>query len=476
MTKQTISVKSLTKFLENKKNNCIIIFAFVSLALVGILLMIPAVQNIGIKIGEMIAGRELRDYNKWHGVINEISRFVLMCSVVSLFFFFAPNVKFDIAKYKIEYVFIISIIITFILHFMLLILGHERQLNVYFLRLNDFFADFLNPVRYSAQRDPFFDETIHPMHHNNSALSFIFPYFASKIAALEAPVKGVSLQALWQNKTLILITFFYLFFSSMLTIHSLCCLAKKFNVNKLIILPLFLSAPFLFTIERANHILITAAFVFYFLAFYDSEEKILVWFACICLGLAAALKIFPAAFGMLFFHKKQYKEIFLSALFAMLFFFLPFLFFKHGMNNFQRLIYNVSLFTSIESKTLIKTIMRISCIVFLLTSTLQSKLFYKYVAIIFSVIFISTNAGSYTSLYLFALTVFIFNTKNEADFFIPAIPKFILLIYFVLLYMPLQIINNQRGYMFGTVIRYVFFTIFIYFICDMLKSMLQKTP
>lgn len=97
MTKQTFSIKSLIKFLENKKINFIAIVAFASLALAGILLMIPAVQNIGIKIGEMIAGRELRNYDKWHRMMTHGGVMLLIVDIAGIVSYFLDK-KFSFVE------------------------------------------------------------------------------------------------------------------------------------------------------------------------------------------------------------------------------------------------------------------------------------------------------------------------------------------------------------------------------------------
>lgn len=106
MTKQTFSIKSLIKFLENKKINFIAIVAFASLALAGILLMIPAVQNVGIKVGEVIARRELRDYDKWLRMMTRSGRMLLIADVAVTILYFL-NKKFSIVekiKKQIKYI------------------------------------------------------------------------------------------------------------------------------------------------------------------------------------------------------------------------------------------------------------------------------------------------------------------------------------------------------------------------------------
>ena len=151
---------------------------------------------------------------------------------------------------------------TFLIHITLLILHKDDQLGLYFDYTGDFLADFLNPVRYSANRDPYFDETILPFFHNQTGIFYIVCWAAARIASPVGQVAGASLQDLWNNHVLILISIFYLMANFIIFAHALSVLAKKFSVEKVVLFPLLLSSVVLFTIERGNHIMFSAACVF----------------------------------------------------------------------------------------------------------------------------------------------------------------------------------------------------------------------
>lgn len=64
----------------------------------------------------------------------------------------------------------------------------------------------------------------------------------------------------------------------------------------------------LFAIERGNIIYIAFMFTLIYCVFYDSENKFLKELAFVSLAIAAGLKLYPAAFGLLLITEKRWKE------------------------------------------------------------------------------------------------------------------------------------------------------------------------
>ena len=100
---------------------------------------------------------------------------------------------------------------------------------------------------------------------------------------------------------------------------------------------IMLSGPIMFTIERGNIILLAFLFTLLFITLYDSESKRKRYIAYFCLALAAAIKIYPAFFGILVLSKKRYKETIDLLLIGIALFIIPFLFFN-GSIDFQTMI------------------------------------------------------------------------------------------------------------------------------------------
>lgn len=90
---------------------------------------------------------------------------------------------------------------------------------------------------------------------------------------------------------------------------------------------LLMSSPFVYMFERGNMIIIALFFTYMYIILYDSEKKCFRIISYICLAIAAAIKLYPAVFGILTFLKRRYKETFFLILIGALAFFLPFVFF-----------------------------------------------------------------------------------------------------------------------------------------------------
>lgn len=79
------------------KINLIITAIFIVVAIVGLILLIPAVQNIGIKIGEALADRELRNYDKWHKVMMRGGVMLLIADIAVTVLYFLDK-KFNFVE------------------------------------------------------------------------------------------------------------------------------------------------------------------------------------------------------------------------------------------------------------------------------------------------------------------------------------------------------------------------------------------
>lgn len=88
---------------------------------------------------------------------------------------------------------------------------------------------------------------------------------------------------------------------------------------------LLFCGPMIFLLERGNILLLCLLFLLLFMALYDSEDKRLRYTSYICLSLAAAVKIYPAVFGVMVIKKKRYREAGILLGIGIAVFFLPFL-------------------------------------------------------------------------------------------------------------------------------------------------------
>lgn len=124
---------------------------------------------------------------------------------------------------------------------------------------------------------------------------------------------------------------------------------KGNQIDKILLaVGIIFSGPFLHVLERGNIILLSIVCLLVFILFYDSEEKKKRWFAYFALAISAAIKIYPAVFGMLIVYKKRYKEAVWTAVMGLLIFLAPFFAFD-GVYSMWLWLQGMSAMTDLES-------------------------------------------------------------------------------------------------------------------------------
>lgn len=110
--------------------------------------------------------------------------------------------------------------------------------------------------------------------------------------------------------------------------------------NAVFALSMILSGPMLFAIERGNIILLAFVSIFVFGLYYNSANKYLRYLSYIALAISAAVKIYPALFGMLIISHKRWKESIIAVGFGIIIFVLPFMEFG-GISSIVTLFQNI---------------------------------------------------------------------------------------------------------------------------------------
>lgn len=116
---------------------------------------------------------------------------------------------------------------------------------------------------------------------------------------------------------------------------------NKDNIAVLImIIMLCLSTGFTFgVIERANIVFLAAILLLVASAWRESDNKIKKEVALICIAVAAAIKVYPAVFGLIYITEKRFKEALRLIVYGILFFFVPFAF-TGGINGVKTFLQN----------------------------------------------------------------------------------------------------------------------------------------
>ena len=169
-----------------------------------------------------------------------------------------------------EKIFSISIFLAFVVWFVLLCHNPTGlQLNVFFRKMKESFADFFYPLCYMCDRNPYFSTRGGPELKNYLPLAYVILYPFTVFHNY----KNTSFLDCLSSRLGMMSAIYWTFFISLLLLHSLYCLAKHLNVKPRIIWVFYLSGIFLFSSERGNLIILSVALVNYFLSFYDTDNK-----------------------------------------------------------------------------------------------------------------------------------------------------------------------------------------------------------
>lgn len=88
----------------------------------------------------------------------------------------------------------------------------------------------------------------------------------------------------------------------------------------------------IYAFERGNIILFCVAGCLFFVLYRNSENKTLRELALLCLAFSAALKLYPAVFGMLLLYDRNFKGAIKAVIYGILLFVLPVFVFKEGLS------------------------------------------------------------------------------------------------------------------------------------------------
>lgn len=184
--------------------------------------------------------------------------------------------------------------------------------------LNDTFMDFFNSIQYG--RTPYTRRVIYP-----PLINVIYGFFG-KIVPMSIKANGTL--AIRASVPGVLV--FELFCVMTAVVYAIAIAGIKGYTKKekwFLGLGLCFTLPAVFCLERGNSVWLCVAFTMIFVNWYDSPKKMERGVAILSLAIAAAIKIYPAAFGLLLIRHKKWKEALEAIIAGVLVMFVPFVFF-----------------------------------------------------------------------------------------------------------------------------------------------------
>lgn len=232
-------------------------------------------------------------------------------------------------------VFLVLLAILFFRSMILAISTDGESLHSWlFQDANDYFMDFFNSMM-DANRDDLYTErwVIYP------PLIEIFFRLITNAVPDGASLTAFELRS-YQSAIIIFVLIFAICFSVLAVLYY-----KNKNgtpLEKLIfVLMMFVSLPFLSIIDRGNIIIIAVTFSALFVTLYKSPSPVHREISYICLAVAAAIKLYPAMLIFLLLKEKNYTGFLRCALYSLLLFFIPFLYFGNVTENIRAYFRNV---------------------------------------------------------------------------------------------------------------------------------------
>lgn len=202
--------------------------------------------------------------------------------------------------------------------------GAELFLGALWKNGGSLFSDFFNSLRDVSLGRGVYSErfVIYPPLAN--ALLWLFSR-AVPAAYLATPQEAAATWHLYPAAILAVTLFFILSLSLLLLV-----LKNEPHppiLRTVLALLLLFSYPVLFVLERGNVAVLALAPLLFFTQTYKSERAVLRELGLLMLGTAAALKLYPALFGLVLLRDRRYREAVRAALYALVLFLLPSLFF-----------------------------------------------------------------------------------------------------------------------------------------------------
>ncbi|MDO4171020.1 MAG: glycosyltransferase family 87 protein [Lachnospiraceae bacterium] len=345
-----------------------------------------------------------------------------------------------------EVTFIVVICLSFLAWLAGIVLtGYEsRQFDIFFLRCNDFFADTTNVVGYSSLRDVY-ENTMYTGLKEKAypPLTYMLMYWLSKVVDMDKYYEADYFLDMYTEPKFLIIYLIYAIITVVM-VYELVRTCKKGNTLIKIgtAAAVLLSAPVLFSFERANTIILTLFFVLFYIFYYDSQNKIMKELALISLAIAVAFKMTPAILGILLLYNKQWKEAFRAVIYGIIVGIAPFMFFEGGLSNIFRMFRNMSLnveyYTSKEGCTLLASVLSfgvlpseglkqtvniityVVCFVLLVSAGFSHKNWEKIMAVSMVLIILPSHSGYYCILYIIPAVIAFLNEQEHqlSDIFI----------------------------------------------------------
>jgi len=244
-----------------------------------------------------------------------------------------------------ELLFIIIVLFSFLLWVGGIFLEGQNgnQYNLFFRRTEDFLADFLNPIGYSSQRDPY-NNTMYTGTYakQQPPLQYLLSYPFVRIITMGSYWAANDFRPMYYVSTFSIVLLLLLLLLYSFGFFLIMSAKKGVNIVRGgTAFAILFSAPMIFTIERCNSVILVPFLCLAFLFFRNSKNALLRELSILSLAIATGLKLIPAILGIILLYEKKWKMAIRAIIYGVMAVFLPFLFFKGGLGNISLMLRNM---------------------------------------------------------------------------------------------------------------------------------------
>lgn len=328
--------------------------------------------------------------------------------------------------------YLLILLIMCVLYYLTCIITRgNTHISVFFGDNEDTFADFFKPL--AGWHDNPYTEGICNYPALATLMFKLLYLFIPTTVNVESGLQYRSISQAWIPFILYNIVVFWM---SGIGIRKILKIDEKHK--NLFYIFILISLPVIWNIERGNQISLAFAFTLIFCAYYKSENKVLKELAFIALAIAAALKIYPAIFGLFLLKEKRIKDGIRTAIYGCACFFGPFIFYgKDAFFSFvkclmsfsdkqeNRYAYNYSIKSVIKMFTdflnvdmpekLLTKIWFLLVILMLVAFFVVKSKWQEWLCLSLLVLWIPSISDTYVSIFLLIPLIFFLNNLYERE-------------------------------------------------------------
>lgn len=211
------------------------------------------------------------------------------------------------------------------LFFLINLITRSEYISSYFVPdWKDTFMDYFNMLECIRKGDPYYADSNYP------AIVFVILKLMFHFVPHDALVyfDDPRMEAMGLRVTMVAMLPFIIMI--IVSLFAICVCARRMmtgcssKTKNMVLLAILLSGPVLFLLERGNVLLLSLAGLLVFFAYYESDNGYARTVACISLGLAASIKLYPAIFALMLLQKRRYRDFAITFVSGLAFLVLPF--------------------------------------------------------------------------------------------------------------------------------------------------------